>query len=303
MSKTVTGTAKSTGQNVPRSPRSRKDDGETNDLGVPLGELVIPLGDVVPAVFIARLNRFTALVLVDGKEEEAHVADSGRLKELLYRGNTVLVRPRKDSAAYRRTSYDLALAAYHNFAEGSSGSSVLVSVDTRFPNQLFEKALCLGKIHAFAGYTEVHREVTFRPKTRAAPIVAETDPNPAHSEGVKSRLDFLLKGPGLSPALVEVKSVTLSRHGVGLFPDAPTERGVRHLHELTAAAQEGYSANLVFIAQRGDVSVVVPNKATDPAFAEALREASQKGVRLLAYRCIVSPKEIRLDPGPIPVEV
>lgn len=118
----------------------------------------------------------------------------------------------------------------------------------------------------------------------------------------RSRFDFYLEGPSVPPALVEVKSVTLCVNGKGLFPDAPTERGARHLREL-AGAVSGYRAYAVFVAQREDILTVSPNRDTDPKFAEALAEASERGVCLLAYRCRVSPEEIVFDPAVLPVIV
>ncbi len=117
----------------------------------------------------------------------------------------------------------------------------------------------------------------------------------------KSRLDFLLCGEDLPPALVEVKSVSLCVDGRGLFPDAPTVRGARHLRELIRAVSEGYRAYSVFIAQRSDIKTISPNRETDPNFADTLREAQESGVRLLGFGCSVTPEEIVFDPSGLPV--
>lgn len=113
----------------------------------------------------------------------------------------------------------------------------------------------------------------------------------------------MLKGPFLPPALVEVKSVTLVKGRTGLFPDAPTERGVRHLKELSHLVERGFLTHCVFVVQRPDVDCVEPNLDVGPGFAEALLDAHEGGVRLLAYRCTVSARGIRLHPQAIPVRV
>ena len=116
-----------------------------------------------------------------------------------------------------------------------------------------------------------------------------------------SRLDFCLEWPeGLH--LVEVKGVTLEREGHCLFPDAPTERGVRHLHELMRAVEEGHRATAFFVIQMADVLDFAPNDATHPAFGEALREAARQGVEIVAYTCRVTPETVTLD-APVPVQL
>ncbi|HHW18305.1 MAG TPA: DNA/RNA nuclease SfsA [Firmicutes bacterium] len=336
--------------------------------------LSIPLGHLEEATVISRLNRFVALVNLKGREVQAHVADSGRLKELLFPGNRVMIRKVLEenySAAgtERKTRYDLVLAQYArgSYAEptkaGSptsntsnteaqdtvkekhpcykpsgvsvgctgdsvdpgkiasrdpldgetgmgrsfSGKPIWVSVDTRYPNRLFEQALVTRKLAQFERYTSVRREyavgnLTATELTGASPEPSRgKDPRTTGSRKIGSRIDFLLEGPDIPPALVEVKSVTLCRNGIGLFPDAPTERAVRHLRELTEAIQAGYYPYIIFIAQREDVRAVAANKETDPVFAKALEEAYLAGVKVLAYRCKVSPQEIRLDPSILPI--
>lgn len=247
------------------------------------------LGDLVPAVFKERPNRFIGIVEVNGENHRAHIMDPGRLEELLFPGNTVMVRrvrssppnPSQKEQPSRKTNYDLVLASY---------GDILVCIDTRYPNLLVEKALKLQKLVPFRGYSSVKREITFNHPGQ------ETDK-------VKSRFDFLLRGEGLPTAFIEVKSVTLAKASTGLFPDAPTKRGARHIRELMLARDLGYSANLVFVAQREDVEAVSPNKTTDPEFAKVLGEAASQGLGLLAYKCCVSQKSISLDPAPIPVLV
>ncbi len=346
--------------------------------------LSIRLDGLEEGTIVSRPNRFIAVVRLGGEEVLSHVADSGRLKELIFPGNAALVRRASPSGALstssqlssrspsspsssaplggraRVTSYDLVLARQ----AGSGATSIWVSVDTRYPNRMLGQALNSRSIVEFAGYESAEAEYWYhrlspwkeeseelaarearqsgaaavlggkpgnsggkpgnsdgKPGSSGGRSGVRTGDNPGGRPGgtshgkpegrpggqhrpVRSRMDFFLKGNGSMPScLVEVKSVTLCRDGVGFFPDAPTGRGVRHLRELARGAQEGYAAFAVFIAQREDVEVVRPNREMDPAFADAMKEAQDKGVRFLGFRCSVSPAEIRLDPRAIPVDV
>ena len=196
--------------------------------------------------------------------------------------------------------------------EETASAPLWVAVDTRYPNRLFGQAVKAGALREFAEYREVEPEYWYdrlspwkEESLRADGQGSASRSRPVRNhESVRSRMDFFLTSGGTaggSPGLVEVKSVTLCRGGVGLFPDAPTDRGVRHLRELARAADYGYRSFGVFIAQRPDVEVVMPNRETDPAFADAMKEAQERGVTFLGFRCSVIPTEIRLDPRPIPV--
>ncbi|HHX27593.1 MAG: DNA/RNA nuclease SfsA [Bacillota bacterium] len=296
------------------------------------------LGDLLEGIVVDRPNRFVAIVMLDGKEVRCHVADSGRLKELIYPGNRVMVRSVGDGREKtgqglpsRKTSFDLVLASAGGplTGYGSGGPehdrTTWVSVDTRYPTRLFGQALRARGVPEFAEYGVVRPEYSLytherngvRRKTRVPEesehagerLLTTGIPDKGLGEKTKvrkqprSRFDFYLEGSGVAPALVEVKSVTLCVNGKGLFPDAPTERGARHLRELAEAVSIGYRAYAVFIAQREDILTVSPNRNTDPKFAEALAEAARRGVRLLAYRCSVSPREIVFDPALLPVVV
>lgn len=217
--------------------------------------------NLVEGVFLSRLNRFCVAVRVEGQEALAHLPNSGRLRELLQPGRRLLLAPRKGRG--RRTPYDLALVDLGH---------ALASADARLPLPLLVEALQEGRVEALRGYKPVRREVAW-----------------GHS-----RLDLLLHGPR-GPCLVEVKSVTLVVDGVGLFPDAPTERGRRHLEALVQASRQGREAAVVFVVQRGDARAFAPHREADPAFARLLAEAVQAGVRALAYRCRVTPREIALQ--------
>lgn len=231
------------------------------------------LGPLTPGRFVRRLNRFAALVEVGGRRVLAHVANSGRLGELLVPDRRVYLRAA--DRAGRRCPYDLALVRLRG---------TLVSVDARLPNALLGEALRAGRIAALRGYGRPRAEVR-------------------HGA---SRLDFVLERPGRR-CLVETKSVTLVEGAVALFPDAPTPRGRRHLETLARALRPGpppsdrtsrdrkkTDAAAVFVVQRGDATRFRPNAAADPAFARALWRAAAAGVRILAFRCNVSRNAVTL---------
>ena len=219
--------------------------------------------------FIVRLNRFAALVEVSGRQEMVHVANSGRLRELFEPGRRLLLAPAPGE--HRKTSYDLALVDLgHTF----------VSADARLPNALVAEALAAGRLEPFADYPEVQREVAYG----------------------ESRLDMALEGPA-GRCYLETKSVTLVEDGgVAMFPDAPTTRGVKHLHTLIQARTEGHRAGAIFVVQRSDATCLIPHDESDPEFGKALRDAKCAGVDVLAYRCTVTPEEIMLA-DPIPVRL
>ena len=211
--------------------------------------------------FLRRLNRFAGLVDIDGNETLVHIANSGRMRELLVEGFRVLLRP--VSGDHRKTAYDLALVDLGH---------TLCSSDARLPNVLLHEALAEGRLKEFVGYAEIARERTFE----------------------DSRLDLCLSGPE-GVCYVEAKSVTLVVDDVGLFPDAPTIRGAKHVGSLARAVEQGHRAAAVFVVQREDAVALTPYDEADPLFGEALRQAVEKGVEAYAYRCRVSEEEIVLS--------
>ena len=214
-----------------------------------------------PGVFVERLNRFVALVEIDGNRTQAHIATSGRLWELLVPGARLLLEKSKNPK--RRTPYSLR-AVWHN--------RVWVSIDAQIPNRLMGNVLRSGELSPFADCRYVRSE-------------------PAYGGG---RFDFLLADNVGRPVYLEIKSVTLVEQRTGLFPDAPTERGRRHLkHLATVAADEGRAA-VIFVIQRDDADWFAPNVKTDPEFGAALRFAAVAGVEVYAYRCCVEPEGITL---------
>ncbi len=217
---------------------------------------------LVEGRFIKRLNRFAALVDVNKREYLAHVPNSGRMHELLVPGFRVLLIPAPEGST-RKTAFDLALVDIGH---------TLSSADARLPNKLVAEAIREGRLPQFAEYPHVRPESTFG----------------------ESRLDFLLEGPEGS-CYVETKSVTLVEDGVGLFPDAPTLRGVKHLHSLMAAMDEGHRAGVIFVIQRADADAFAPHDTADPLLGETLRAAMARGVEVWAYRCRVDERSIALS--------
>lgn len=212
----------------------------------------LPQQNLLAGKFVSRENRFLAIVDVDGKQLPAHVPSSGRMRELLVPGATVWVNSKAGKG--RKTAYELSLVLYND---------VLVSIDARLPNELVRIALQEGLLRDFAVYSHFRQEYTFE----------------------SSRCDFFL--PGNPPCLLEVKSVTLVEGGQALFPDAPTERGRKHLHDLMVAVQKELRAAVVFIIQREDACCFSPNDKTDPEFGQLLRLAAQRGVEIKALKCNV----------------
>ncbi len=224
---------------------------------------------LVEGRFIKRLNRFAALVDVDKREYLTHVPNSGRMHELLVPGFRVLLIPAPEGST-RKTAFDLALVDIGH---------TLSSADARLPNKLVAEAIREGRLPQFAAYPAVRAESTFG----------------------ESRLDFLLEGPEGS-CYLETKSVTLVEDGVGLFPDAPTLRGVKHLHSLMTAMDAGHRAGVIFVIQRADADAFAPHDTADPLLGETLRAAMARGVEVWAYRCRVDERSIALS-DEIPVQL
>lgn len=243
------------------------------------------------ATFVARPNRYVIHARLDGGEMiVAHCADPGRLTELLQPGARVHVSaaaPTPPGAPPRKTLWDL------RFVEHPENGR-LVSLDTRVPNALFAEGLTLDffpEIAVSSSLREVRREVAL-----PTPLAARSQATP------HSRADFRLTHADGTLTWVEVKSASLVVDGVARFPDAVTTRGRRHVLELAALAQSGVRTAIVFTVQRPDAVALEPQRATDPAFGEALDQAHDAGVLIRAATCRVSTGEIRLD-RMIPVRV
>lgn len=207
--------------------------------------------DMVTGIFLKRPNRFIAHVCIDGKEEICHVKNTGRCRELLPEGAKVWCQRSNNPA--RKTKYDLITV---------QKGDRLINMDSQAPNAAAREWLLGG------GLGEI------------SDLRSET----VHGD---SRFDFAFTMDGRK-CFLEVKGVTLENDGVCAFPDAPTERGVKHLQGLTRAAQDGYGAFVLFVIQMADVKYLHPNDKTDPAFGSALRTAAENGVRVLAMDCAVT---------------
>ena len=207
---------------------------------------------MVPGIFLARPNRFIAHVKIGGKEEVCHVKNTGRCKELLPAGAKVWCQ--QFDNPNRKTKFDLITV---------QKGERLINMDSQAPNQAAKEWLEAGGLGEISG---LKGEYT-------------------HGD---SRFDFSFLKEG-KRCFLEVKGVTLENDGVCAFPDAPTERGVKHLRGLTRLAKEGYGAYVLFVIQMADVVYLHPNDTTDPAFGNALREAAEAGVEVMAVDCAVTP--------------
>jgi sugar fermentation stimulation protein A len=224
-----------------------------------------------PATFLERPNRYRvhARLHSTGEVIAAHCPDPGRLRELLFPGVTVHISQAQTLS--RKTAYDLRFVEY-------PGNGQLVSLDTRLPNQLFAEGLEHGFFAPFRDFQTMEREVTL----------------PHEADGVRSRFDFRLYNAHGRVCWIEVKSATLVVEQCALFPDAPTERGRRHVVELTRLAEAGARTAVVFIVQRPDADRFAPHWLADPSLGEALVQAHQANVELYAYTCELTLQAIQL---------
>ena len=213
--------------------------------------------NMVQGTFLSRPNRFIAHIEIGGKEEICHVKNTGRCRELLIPGTTVWCQ--KFDNPNRKTKFDLICV---------QKGDLLINMDSQAPNIAAREWLLSG------GLGEI----------------SELKPEYTHGD---SRFDFSFIKDG-KRCFLEVKGVTLEQDGICAFPDAPTERGVKHLQGLTAAVQEGYGAFVLFVVQMADMKYLHPNDDTDPAFGKALRKAAQSGVTVLAMDCAVTPDSMTI---------
>lgn len=216
---------------------------------------------VFRAKFIKRPNRFQGYIEINGKEILVHVPNTGRCKEILVPGTTVILR--EENGEGRKTPYSL-IAGYKG--------DMLINIDSHVPNKVIEEALKKGWIEKLKRYKNISREKTYG----------------------NSRFDFKLRDDKDNVYYLEVKGVTLEEHGVVSFPDAPTERGRKHLLELVEVVKEGMGAGVIFLIQLEQVKYFTPNDEMDPLFGKALRYAAQNGVDVMAYCCEVTENSITL---------
>ena len=216
-----------------------------------------------PAIFISRPNRFIATVDIEGTIETVHVKNTGRCRELLIPGVKVMLE--KSNNPDRKTKYDLVMVYKENLG--------WVNIDSQMPNALVREWL-ESEPEEFSGLTLIKPEYTYG----------------------DSRVDFYLER-GDEKILIEVKGVTLEIDGIGYFPDAPTERGVKHIRELIKAKREGYVAYIAFVIQMNGIKEVRANMNTHMEFGVALEEAQKAGVKVLMLECNVSENEIKIHCG------
>ncbi len=215
--------------------------------------------NISSAKFISRQNRFIAYVDLDGGEEVCHVKNTGRCRELLIEGAEVFVQEADTSS--RKTKYDLI---------GVVKGNRIINIDSQVPNKIFYEWLCRGNF--------IDNIKSIKPEARYK----------------NSRFDFYVETEK-ERIFIEVKGVTLEDDNVVLFPDAPTQRGVKHIRELIECVEEGFRAFVVFVIQMKGVRCFMPNHKTHPEFAEALRLASCKGVGIIALDCNVEENFIEIN--------
>ena len=214
--------------------------------------------NIEKAKFISRPNRFIAHVEIDGKTEIAHVKNTGRCKELLKEGATVYVQ--KSDNPLRKTKYDLITV---------EKNKMLINMDSQAPNKVFGEWVKQGNF---------------------TPNISLIKPECKYGN---SRFDFYIEADERK-IFAEIKGVTLEENGVVMFPDAPTERGVKHIRELCECVNNGYEGYIIFIIQMEKCKYFTPNKVTHPEFAEALKFASKCGVNIKALNCRVAFDELKI---------
>lgn len=215
--------------------------------------------NIKKASFIDRPNRFVAHVNLDGNVETVHVKNTGRCAELLRPGAIVYIQDSENTG--RKTRWDLI---------GVEKNGRIINMDSQIPNHVVREWLLKGNL--ISGITKIQPEYTYG----------------------NSRIDLYIEA-GERKVLIEVKGVTLENNGVVKFPDAPSERAVKHIHELEKAQKEGYETYIFFVVQMKGVSYFTPNKKTQPEFADALIEAEENGVKIIAYDCLVTEDSIEIQ--------
>ncbi|WP_378956774.1 DNA/RNA nuclease SfsA [Pelosinus sp. sgz500959] len=216
--------------------------------------------NIVQGIFIKRVNRFIAHVLINHKEHIVHVKNTGRCKELLIAGAVVILEPARTPE--RKTAFSL-IAVYKG--------ERLINMDSQVPNHVVFEAMQAGGIPEISVVRAMKKEVTYG----------------------NSRFDIYFESDH-QQNFIEVKGVTLEEEGIVMFPDAPTSRGTKHIYEMIKAVEAGYGGTIFFLIQMKDVHYFRPNVVRDPEFAQALTLAAAKGVKLLAYDSVVHEDEIVL---------
>ncbi len=229
--------------------------------------------NIISARFLSRPNRFVANALIDGEEVAVHVKNTGRCAELLIPDAEIFLEDFTFRRGKRKLLYDLVAVRK---------GDLLINMDSQAPNKAAFEALSDGRL--------------------TVPNMSELSlikPEFTHGD---SRFDFYVKDTEGKEGFIEVKGVTLESEGIVSFPDAPTERGIKHLNGLISAAEQGYCACVLFVVQMEGAQKFTPNDERHKAFGDALRKAHQSGVSVLAYECIVTPDSMEIS-APIPVKL
>jgi len=243
---------------------------------------------ITAGTFISRPNRFIAHVETGNRTVVCHVKNTGRCRELLIPGARVILEFHPDAAiSGRKTEYDL-IGVYKN--------GLLINMDSQAPNRAaWEWLTSLGAAQ--------FEEIAGSPLSPLGSYVPYDIRREVTHGDSRFDLAFSLRNrdnPAVFPAFMEVKGVTLEENGLAMFPDAPTQRGIKHLKGLIRAHEEGYEAFVLFVIQMKGIRGFTPNHITHPAFGDALRQARKAGVHVLAYDCLVTPGAMTVDS---PVEV
>ena len=222
--------------------------------------------NIKEGTFLERPNRFIAHGVVNNHKEVIHVKNTGRCRELLVPGTKIYLK--EFDNPNRKTKWDLIAV---------KKGDTLINMDSGAPNKVVGEWLLKNEMSDFQGITLIKPEAKYK----------------------SSRFDFYVETKE-KKIYVEVKGVTLEMDGVAKFPDAPSERAVRHVEELIQAKEEGYAAYVIFVTKMKGIRYFTPNEETHPEFKETLIKAKEKGVKLLAYDCMVKPDELTIDK---PVEI
>lgn len=217
--------------------------------------------NIIDGIFINRPNRFIANVLINGEIEQVHVKNTGRCKEILIEGTQVYLE--KSNNPNRKTKYSL-ISAYKN--------EVLINIDSQVPNQVIYDAIMDNKIQRLQNIDVLKREITYG----------------------NSRFDLYYE-KGEEKGFIEVKGVTLEKDGLSMFPDAPTERGTKHINELIQTIEDGYNSYIIFLIQMDNIKRFTPNEIMDEKFSQALKEAKKIGVNILSFNSRVLADEIIIN--------
>ncbi|MBQ4530362.1 MAG: DNA/RNA nuclease SfsA [Lachnospiraceae bacterium] len=219
--------------------------------------------NIIKGRFIERPNRFIAHIEINGKTEICHVKNTGRCRELLIKGCNVFLE--ESDNPNRKTKYDLVAVEKGN---------LLINMDSNAPNKVVQEWLTSSGCSILKESEQAFVKPEYKYKN--------------------SRFDFYVED-GTRKIFIEVKGVTLEEEGVVKFPDAPSERAVKHVEELVEALNEGYESYVIFVVQMKSIKYFTPNHDTQPQFAEALKNAQLKGVKVLAYDCVVTEDTLKLD--------